>query len=180
MFKWFWKILCFVMCFGVPVHAQSVDDLLDQLQQAPNMEIATSLVADIWPLWLYPDNNADQRSKMDQALRAMDRNNFAKADRLLSEIIQSAPDYTEAWNKRATVRFMAGDFVGSESDILETLKREPRHFGAISGLGLINMHLNEYEKALNAFKHLRTLHPHSRDADEFIPILNDLLGRRDL
>jgi len=180
MFKWFWKILCVVMCLGATVHAQNVDELLDQLQQAPSPEIANELVSEIWPLWLYPETNSDQRPKMEQALRAMDRNNFAKADLILTDIITAAPDYTEAWNKRATIRFLAGDFVGSEADIYETLQREPRHFGAISGLGLINMHLNEYEKALNAFKHLRTLHPHSRDADEFIPILNDLLGRQDL
>ena len=64
-------------------------------------------------------------------------NNFAKADLILTDIITADPDYTEAWNKRATIRFLAGDFVGSEADIYETLQREPRPFGAISGLGLI-------------------------------------------
>jgi len=91
MFKWFWKILCVVMCLGAPVHAQNVDELLDQLQQAPSPEIANELVSEIWPLWLYPETNSDQRPKMEQALRAMDRNNFAKADLILTDIITAAP-----------------------------------------------------------------------------------------
>lgn len=180
MFKRFCMIIGMVLLFVTPAAADRLSDLLDGLAKARSASEAEKMVDEIWPLWLYPETASDQKDKMDQGLSAMRHNNFAKADRLFSEIIDENPDYTEAWNKRATVRFMAGDFVGSEADILQTLTREPRHFGAISGLGLINMHLNEYEKALNSFKMLRRLNPYSKDAKEFIPILNELLGRRDL
>ncbi|MEC8122164.1 MAG: hypothetical protein VX113_09625, partial [Pseudomonadota bacterium] len=73
------------------------------------------------------------------------------AERIFTEIISAHPTHAEAWNKRATVRFMRGDDKGSRSDIARVIDLEPRHFGALSGLGMINMLSGDLPAALQAF-----------------------------
>jgi tetratricopeptide (TPR) repeat protein len=113
-------------------------------------------------------------------MEAMNANALDQAERIFTKILSATPDYTEAWNKRATVRFLKGDFVGSESDIYQVLIREPRHFGALAGLGMINMRLRDYEKALNAYERVKSINPFSTDANAIIPDLKDMLGIVDL
>ena len=91
-----------------------------------------------------------QARLMSQALSAMDDGNLVKAERELTKLIKKNPDFVEAWNKRATVRFFNGDFSGSETDVFEVLSREPRHFGAISGLAMINVHMGALREAVKA------------------------------
>ena len=74
------------------------------------------------------------------------------------------PDYAEGWNKRATVHYLKGDYSASVIDIERTLALEPRHFGAISGMGLIFMARGDEAGALKAFKEVLKIHPHARGA----------------
>jgi tetratricopeptide (TPR) repeat protein len=173
------KILFLIFfAFAAPLSAGSTNNLLDELATAENKADADSLVRSILTEWLGAYQNDREKQLMDKGINAMDKKRLKQAESIFTSVIKSNPDFTEAWNKRATVRFFKGDFVGS--DIYEVLIREPRHFGAISGLGLINMHLNEPEKALNSFKLLQEIHPFSEDANLFIPMLEESLGLRDL
>jgi tetratricopeptide (TPR) repeat protein len=175
------KILILIFClFAAPLWAGPTDALLDKLAIAKTKSDADTIVRSIWIEWLGAYDTDRERQLMDKGIGAMDKKRFKQAEAIFTSILKSNPDFTEAWNKRATVRFLQGDFIGSEADIYEVLIREPRHFGAISGLGLINMHLNEPEKALNSFKLLKVIHPFSEDATLFIPMLEDSLGVRDL
>ena len=175
------KILFLIFfAFAAPLSAGSTNNLLDELATAENKADADSLVRSILTEWLGAYQNDREKQLMDKGINAMDKKRLKQAESIFTSVIKSNPDFTEAWNKRATVRFFKGDFVGSEADIYEVLIREPRHFGAISGLGLINMQLNEPEKALNSFKLLQEIHPFSEDANLFIPMLEESLGLRDL
>jgi len=175
------KILILIFLgFASPLLAGQTDALLDKLANAQTKTDADTLVHDIWGEWLGAYETDRERQLMDKGISAMDKKRLKQAEAIFTSILKSNPDFTEAWNKRATVRFFQGDFAGSEADIYEVLIREPRHFGAISGLGLINMHLDEPEKALNSFKLLQKIHPFSEDANLFIPMLEETLGLRDL
>ena len=110
----------------------------------------------------------------------MDNGNLTKAEKELTELIQKNPDFVEAWNKRATVRFFNGDLAGSETDVFEVLSREPRHFGAISGLAMINVHVGALEEAVKAYEMLLDIHPHAGDAKRYLPHLKKKIGQHDL
>ena len=75
-------------------------------------------------------------------------------------IIARAPRFAEGWNKRATVRYLAGNYDGSIADCRETLKRKPHHFGALSGQGLCHMALGQYQQAADLFTRTLAVHPH--------------------
>ena len=117
---------------------------------------------------------------MQRGIIAMNQGRIDDADVLFGQLIFLNPDFTEAWNKRATLRFIKGDYAGSEADIYEVLIRQPRHFGALSGLGLINMKLGEWRKAINAYESLLDVYPHSPDAKTYLPALKRKLGEMEL
>src|SRR5262249_18973258 len=94
----------------------------------------------------------------------------------LTKLIEMAPDLSEAWNKRATAHWLLGDFQASLADICETVKREPRHFGAYSGLGMIRAEMGEYAKAVAAFELARKYNPHIVGIDDEITRLKAMRG----
>ena len=109
---------------------------------------------------------------MDRGIKLLNNNNLNEALAVFNLIVDEAPDFSEAWNKRATIFFLMGDFEKSMQDIKSTLALEPRHFGAISGLGLIFNTLERPEHALKAFRRVQEIYPLSRSAESFIRKLN--------
>jgi Flp pilus assembly protein TadD len=90
----------------------------------------------------------------------MERRDFAGAERRLAALVEDAPGWAEAWNKRATVRYLAGDYDGSIADCRETVARNPHHFGALSGQGLCHMALGQFGPAAALFRQALAVHPH--------------------
>ena len=101
----------------------------------------------------------------------MNRDSLVKADEVFSNLIESSPQYIEAWNKRATVRYMMGHFDSSLDDVNVVLSKEPNHFGALSGLGLIMLQKEDFKGALIAYKRVLTINPFSIEALRLVPIL---------
>src|SRR5262249_29870869 len=91
---------------------------------------------------------------------AMNQGELKRALEAYDAMVKVAPAFAEGWNKRATVEFLAGDFTASVADIQKTLALEPRHWGALSGLGQIYVALNNDEAALRAFKQALEINPH--------------------
>ena len=85
---------------------------------------------------------------------------YRNAYQYFSEVIQEVPAFAEGWNKRATVLYLIGAYQKSIEDIRETLQREPRHFGALSGLGLIFLRQRQFGPAAAAFRDALAIHPH--------------------
>jgi tetratricopeptide (TPR) repeat protein len=96
---------------------------------------------------------------MSWAEEAINDTDYSLALDLLDQIIVIKPDFAEAWNKRATVYFMIDDYGSSLSDIRQTLAIEPRHFGALSGLGMILSSMDRKEEAIRAFKRALEINP---------------------
>ena len=150
--------------------------LLDQLGRAQSMEQANPIVKELWKEWTAAHNNEDEKALMVQGIAAMSKGNLDRAENLFTKLIEVNPYFTEAWNKRATLRFMAWDFEGSLKDVEKVLALEPRHFGALSGLGMIYLRLGDPENALKAYEDLLHIFPSNADAIQKIISLKDYLG----
>lgn len=132
--------------------------LFDRLKVAPAAE-AQAIQQLIWQIWTEaPDDTGNLL--MLQGITAMGQGALKSAIDSFAALIERAPAYAEGWNKRATAYFLAGEFPASVADIEETLKREPRHWGALAGLGQINMALGRNEAALKAYEAALAINPH--------------------
>jgi tetratricopeptide (TPR) repeat protein len=120
---------------------------------------AAQAEATLWAMWCR-SGRADLDTRLGEAVAAMERRDFAGAERLLTALIEAAPGWAEAWNKRATVRYLAADYAGAIADCRETLARTPHHFGALSGQGLCHMALAQYGPAALLFRRALLVHPH--------------------
>ena len=145
--------------------------LLDQLAYSPNPSNSGFIRKEIWSLWLEGYIDKSNKNKIDDALDLFNAGKLEEAKIAFSKIIELDPDYVEGWNKRATVKFLLGDFYGSLEDIEEVLKRQPRHFGAISGSGLIHIHNSDFLKAYKSYKRLIEIDPQNEDSKRFLPML---------
>ena len=161
-------------------NASETQKLLDELAEASSGEMAKIIIVNIQQAWINSHEDSSEKRLMSQALSAMDDGNLVKAERELTKLIKKNPDFVEAWNKRATVRFFNGDFSGSETDVFEVLSREPRHFGAISGLAMINVHMGALREAVKAYEMLLNIHPYAEDAKKFLPKLKKQIGQHEL
>ena len=152
-----------------------LDTLFAKLQTATDPMAVQSLEAAIWEQWIMvPDPG--QRELMLRGIAEMQQRQLKAAVETFSKLIEMAPDLSEAWNKRATAYWLLGDFPASLSDICETVKREPRHFGAYSGLGMIRAEMGEYSRAVAAFELARKYNPHIVGIEEEIARLKAMGG----
>ena len=157
---------------------EKIEVLLDELALAQSSNEALSIRKQIWSLWLDGYNDQKNKQRIDFALKLFNSGDLEKADRAFSEIIKLEPGYVEGWNKRATLKFLLGDFNRSLLDIQEVLKRQPRHFGAISGSGLIHMHNKNFKDAYKSYKKLSQIDPLNEDSKRFLPMLeNKIFGK---
>ncbi len=136
-----------------------LNDLFEQLQTVESQSAADEITDKIWSIWRQsPDEDINQMMKI--GISAMQNARLVEAKKIFDDIVTKAPDFAEGWNKRATVYYFLREFEKSASDIRQTLLLEPRHFGAISGLGLIFIQLDYPESALETFKQALEIHPH--------------------
>ena len=135
-----------------------LDDLFDELFLSSNNVQSNIILSDIWSIWHMADNEETQLT-FDKAIQFMDRGDFENSIKLFTKAIDQSPDFAEAWNKRATVYYMIGDFDSSMTDINETLKLEPRHFGAMDGMSLIFININEFKKAIHVYDQMLNIFP---------------------
>ncbi|HIG43886.1 MAG: tetratricopeptide repeat protein [bacterium] len=137
-----------------------LDGLFNIIRQTDNAEVANRTVNNIWEIWLQNDNQQTQE-RLAQGIAAMDQNPH-EALLIFTRLVNDVPEFAEGWNKRATLYYLVGDYDASVSDIERTLKLEPRHFGALSGLGLVYLEQRKFVKAKAAFESALLIHPHSR------------------
>ncbi len=152
-----------------------LDTLFAKLQTATDPFAIQSLEAGIWEQWTMVPDPA-QRQLMMRGIAEMEQQELQSAVATFTKLIDLAPDLSEAWNKRATVHWLMGDFAASLADICETIKREPRHFGAYSGLGMIRAQMNEPARAAAAFELAKKYNPHIVGLDAEIERLKALGG----
>jgi tetratricopeptide (TPR) repeat protein len=155
-----------------------LDGLFEQLHITPDPAEAGAIEQQIWQIWLESDD-ATVNGLMLQGIAAMSLRQLDLALDRFDRMVEHAPAFAEGWNKRATVYYLMGDFEASVVDIKRTLGLEPRHFGALSGLGLIYDAIDQPRAALRSFEAALRLNPHLEGARDRVEELRRALqGRR--
>lgn len=158
---------------GTPLADQDdprLDRKFAQLQAAESPERVQRLTREIWTIWRAHER-VDVTEAMDRATAALRAGRFARAETELDEVVEMAPDYAEGWNQRATVRYLRGRYEASAADVRRVLALEPRHFGALEGLGLIYLELGLPNVAADAFERALEVNPHLPGARERMRML---------
>ncbi|MGH6718623.1 MAG: tetratricopeptide repeat protein [Alphaproteobacteria bacterium] len=136
-----------------------LDALFDRLHQDIAQDEAAALEREIWTIWYHYDS-PPIALLMIQGSQAMSTGDFDDALRAFTRVIELAPDFAEGWNRRATLYYLMGRYDDSIADVHATLKLEPRHFGALSGMGLIYAELEDEETAVVWFEKALAVNPH--------------------
>ena len=168
-------ILGGVMPAGAENHSEAgsryqaeLDQLFSTLSESKTLEEANATVTNIWQIWRTDTEDSVNIQMMRRGIGFMEQGDYINVEAMYTRIINRDNGFMEAWNKRATIRFMRGDLQGSVDDINEVLKREPRHFGALSGLGMINIQRGDLQSALQNYQDILAINPLSPDANSLI------------
>ncbi len=176
-------MIAFGLVWPLTAHADQKDPRLDELfavlQTSNDPSALSAAHGEIWEIWI---NNDDQElfSLMEQGIILMNRQRLSAALKVFDDLVDIAPNYAEAWNKRATVHYLLGNYADSVADVDVTLDLEPRHFGALSGLGQIELIQGDPEAALTAFEAALRVHPHLPGTRDLIQQLRRNLDRNSL
>ena len=151
----------------------------EALKIAPDADSAKHIENRIWALWIASGSDT-ANLMMGRVKEAIDGKDVDLAIKLLDALIELRPEYVEAWNRRATLYYLRKDYVRAMADIRQVLAREPRHFGAISGLGMILQEFGDEKHALEAFRRAVAIHPHLQKIPEMIKTLSEKVEGRDI
>ncbi len=158
---------------------RGLDFLFGALKAAPDEASAKHVEARIWAIWLQTPSDTAALLML-RAKAAMDAQQTDVAIKLLDAVIKLRPDYVEAWNRRATLYYLRNDYARSLADIEQVLIREPRHFGALAGLGMIMQDLGDDKRALDAFRKALDINPHLEKVPELVKTLTEKVEGRDI
>jgi tetratricopeptide (TPR) repeat protein len=158
---------------------RGLDFLFGALKAAPDEASAKHVEARIWALWLQTPSDTTALL-MTRAKAAMDAQQMDIALKLLDSVVKLRPDYVEGWNRRATLYYLKNDYAHSLRDIEQVLIREPRHFGALAGLGMIMQDLGDDKRALDAFRKALAINPHLEKVPELVKTLSEKVEGRDI
>ncbi len=140
-------------------HQREIDKLFIQLKSANDFENSKKIEDKIWDLWItHPSKNSLTKLLADGSSAMMD-NKLDTAYNKFTEVIELDPNWAEAWNKRATVLYLMGKYKLSQADIDKVLAIEERHFGALTGQGLVQTSLKNYQKAIDSYIEAHKVHP---------------------
>lgn len=162
-----------------PPRAATLDDLFERLVRTKDESEAKGITASIQRRWLRSGSDTADLL-MSRAMQAVEAKDQALAIEILDRVVVLQPEWAEGWNKRATVFFMLGDVTRSMADIRETLAREPRHYGALAGLGIILQSNGDRKAAYEVFRKALALNPFLTDVKQQVQRLESELGDKDI
>ena len=163
------------------VHADQTDARLDglfeTLRTSNDIVVLQETEGAIWTIWFASGDPAIEEI-MANAQEAAETGRLKIAETLLTQVVEMAPEFSEGWNRRATIRYYMKDYPGSLKDIDRTLALEPRHFGAIWGKGMILGAQQDFAGAISAFEQLLKIKPNTPDAQPRIDLLKQEMARQ--
>ena len=162
---------------GNPTH--NLDFLFGALKVAPDDVTAKAIEQRIWALWVHSRSDTTMllMSRVQDAIEAKD---LDLALKLLGAVIKIKPKYVEAWNRRATIYYMKKDYGHALADIRQVLRHEPRHFGALSGLGLIMQDIGDDKQALEVYRRTLAIYPRIQRIPDLVKTLKEKVEGRDI
>jgi len=157
-----------------------LNNLFTQLKAISNAEEAKKVEDKIWNLWTTHPSEESLTELLAKGSEYMMQNQLTSAHNVFSKVIELDPKWAEGWNKRATVLYMMGNFELSQKDIDMVLSLEKRHFGALSGQGLVQTALENYEKAIDSYIEAHKIYPSSQSTLQMIEQLSILLQKESI
>ena len=157
-----------------------LNNLFTQLKAISNAEEAKKVEDKIWNLWTTHPSEESLTELLAKGSEYMMQNQLTSAHNVFSKVIELDPKWAEGWNKRATVLYMMGNFELSQKDIDMVLSLEKRHFGALSGQGLVQTALQNYEKAIDSYIEAHKIYPSSQSTLQMIEQLSILLQKESI
>jgi tetratricopeptide (TPR) repeat protein len=158
---------------------QMLDALFVRLRNAGDQGDAQLIATSIARVWLQSDSDT-ANLLMQRATVSMQARQYPLALSLFDKLVALEPDWAEAWNQRATTRFLAGDTDGAMADINQVMKLEPRHFGALAGMGMILQGAGLDESALEIFKKALGIYPLAPDIQKLVEKLTREVEGQDI
>lgn len=155
---------------------EDVPRLVEALRDADPM-VRTLAEQSLWQIWSR-SGDADVDAMFQRGLDQMNGRDFEKAIETFSQIIQKKPDFAEGWNKRATLYYLIGEYEKSLADCEEVFRRNPAHFGVLSGFGLNYLQLRKPEQALDYFERALAVNPNLAQIQAAVEELKQLLSQR--
>ena len=158
------RTLIVFLLFAFSIKADQNDARLENLfeilsKTESNIQI-NEVTSSIWDIW-HETNDPSIEADFYRGLESMRTGDLIMSVAFFTRVIDKNPNFAEGWNKRATVYYMLGKFDASMMDIHETLKLEPRHFGAMDGMGLIFIHLEQFDKAIDIYDQMLKIFPNN-------------------
>jgi len=157
-------LIFFIFLFSSGTFAQNetaakLDELFERLKKTNNPMSAKQIEGKIWKLWTTHPSQESLTNLLAKGSEYMAQNQLTSAHNVFSKAIELDPNWAEAWNKRATVLYLMGNFELSQNDIDMVLKLEKRHFGALSGQGLVQTAMKNYQKAIDSYIEAHKVYP---------------------
>ena len=143
-------------------------------------ELTNKTEQKIWKIWSTHPTNEKLTMILANGSDLVNNNQLLEAIEIFSEAINQDPNWAEAWNKRATVYYMIGEFQKSQNDIDKVLEIEERHFGALAGQGLVNIQLENYEKAIESYKKAQEIYPSMKSTQIMIKEIKNLIKKESI
>ena len=178
------NIIIFLILFLGQFNSSIASDIniqLDKLfQELKNINSNSAFQTEqkIWKLWSTHPTNDKLTAKLEEGSQFVRDQNYLKAIDIFTEVINLDKNWAEAWNKRATVFYLMGEFHDSQNDIDKVLALEKRHFGALAGQGLVNIQLKNYEKAIRSYKKAQEIYPRMRSPKKMIKQIEELIKQQ--
>jgi len=156
-----------------------LDNLFNKLK-IENSDRVFEIEQEIWQIWSTHPSNDKLTDLLGTGSNYVNNNQLSKAVEIFTEVILKDPNWAEAWNKRATVLYLMGEFQKSQNDIDKVLELEKRHFGALAGQGLVNIQLKNYEKAIKSYQEAMIVYPSINSAELMIKKIKDMINKESI
>ncbi len=143
-----------------------------------NADLVYGTEQKIWEIWSTHPTDQFLTTRLAEGSKLVRNQQLVNAVDIFTEVIEKDPTWAEAWNKRATVLYMLGDYQSSQNDIDKVLKLEDRHFGALAGQGLVNIKLENYEKAIKSYEKAQEIYPAMQSPKIMIEQIEQLIKQQ--
>ena len=174
-------ILVFYLFSQTSTFANERDVRLNQLfneLKVNKAKIASVVEQEIWKIWSTHPTDEKLTTRLEEGSQFVRDQKFSKAIDIFTEVINLDQNWAEAWNKRATVFYLMGEFKKSQNDIDKVLRIEARHFGALAGQGLVNIQLKNYEKAILSYQKAKEINPSMQSPEIMIRQIEELIKQQ--
>jgi len=169
--------------FSTSSFANDRDVRLNQLfneLKVNKAKVALIVEQEIWSLWSTHPTDEKLTARLEEGSMFVRNQQPNRAREIFTEVIKLDENWAEAWNKRATVLYMLGEYQKSQDDIDKVLELEPRHFGALAGQGMVNIKLKNYEKAIRSYEEAQEIYPSMKTPDAMIKQMKEIIKQQSI